>query len=389
MKVVVDVKFPFYLVLMLLWVSACQQTEKQAESVQENEIRKLPVTSLLPKDIMLHHEYVADIQAIQNVEIRARIEGYLEKVYVDEGEYVKKGQPLFRINDEEYKSRLAKTKANLETAIAEAKAKELEVDRVKLLSDKKVISTTELEVAKARLKAARARVDEARSAFSNARIELSYTYIKAPFDGIIDRIPLKVGSLISEGTLLTTVSDNSSFYTYFNVSEKEYLQYVKTRLGNDEIDHDEVELILADGSKYPYKGKIQTMEGEFEEGTGSIAFRAHFPNPDKVVKHNSSGKIRLTNLVEDALFIPQKSVFSIQDKNFVYVVDEDNKVKMKSFDPKTRFSYFYLIEGGLEPGESIVYEGVQNIRDGITIEPLKVHMDSLVTRAPDLGATFY
>ncbi|MFP4292451.1 MAG: efflux RND transporter periplasmic adaptor subunit [Cyclobacteriaceae bacterium] len=364
-------------------------SEESAENFQETAIRKLPVTSLMPKDIMLHHEYVADIQAIQNVEIRARVKGYLEKIYVDEGQRVKKGQPLFSINDEEYKSRLAKTKANLETAIAEAKAKELEVDRVKLLSDKKVISSTELEVAKAQLNAAHARIDEARSAFSNAQIELSYTYMKAPFDGIVDRIPLKVGSFISEGTLLTTVSDNSSFHTYFNMSEKEYLQYMKTRLGNDEIDHDEVELILADGSKYPYIGKIQTMEGEFEEGTGSIAFRAHFPNPDKIVKHNASGKIRLTNLVEDALFIPQKSVFSIQDKNFVYVVGEDNKVKMKSFDLKTRFSYFYLIDGGLEAGEYIVYEGVQNIRDGITIEPLKVHMDSLVTRAPDLGATFY
>ena len=374
--------------LLSIILSGCGSDRKAVENLENEEARKLPVTSLITKDITLHHEYVADIQAHQNVEIRARIEGYLENIYVDEGQIVKKGQPLFRINDEEFKANLAKAKANLETAIAEAKAKELEVDRLKVLVDKKVISATELEVAKAMLKAAKARIDEARSAHSNAQIKFSYTYVRAPFDGIIDRIPLKIGSLINEGALLTTVSDNESFYAYFNVSESEYLEYVKARRQNPEEDHNEVELILADGSKYPHKGKIETMEGEFEAGTGSIAFRAHFPNPHKVLKHNSSGKIRLTNTIEDALLIPQKAAFSIQDKNFVYVVGKDNRVYMRSFVPKTRFSYFYLIEGGLEPGESIVYEGIQNIRNGVAIEPVTVAMDSLIATVPGQTSVF-
>ena len=386
MKVVDGLKVLVFSIVL----TGCGSNQKAAEGLPtaEKEVKKLPVTSLITKNITLHHEYVADIQAFQNVEIRARIQGYLENIYVDEGQVVKKGQPLFRINDEEFEAGLARAKANLETAIAEAKAKELEVNRLKLLVEKKVISATELEVARARLKAAHARIDEARSAHSNAEIKLAYTYIRAPFDGIIDRIPLKIGSLVSEGTLLTTVSDNKSFYAYFNVSENEYLEYVKARMQNKEIEHDEVELILADGSRYPYKGIIETMEGEFEEGTGSIAFRAHFPNPNQVLKHNSSGKIRLTNTIEDALVIPQKAAFSIQDKNFVYVVDQDNRVYMRSFVPKTRFSYFYLIDGGLAPGESIVYEGVQNIRNGAIIDPVAVAMDSLITLAPNQATTF-
>ena len=384
MKVVVG----FKLLLFSIMLSGCGSNQKVAQKIEKEEVQKLPVTHLVTKDITLHHEYVAEIQAVQNVEIRARIQGYLEAIYVDEGQEVKKGQPLFRINDEEFEAELAKTRANRETAIAEAKAKELEVNRLKLLVEKKVISATELEVAKARQKAALARIDEARSAHSNAQIKLSYTYIRAPFDGVIDRIPLKIGSLISEGTLLTTVSDNKSFYAYFNVSESEYLEYVKARMQNQEIEHDKVELILADGTKFPYKGKIETMDGEFEEGTGSIAFRAHFPNPNKVLKHNSTGKIRLENTVEDALVIPQKAAFAIQDKNFVYVVDKENRVYMRSFVPKTRFSYFYLIEGGLEPGESIVYEGVQNIRNGVTIDPVAVAMDSLITLAPNQETIF-
>lgn len=358
-------------------MSGCKVNDESRENSFNGTIRKLPVTSLVTKDIVLHREYVTDIQAVQNVEIRARVKGYLEDIYVDEGQTVKKGQPLFRINDEEYKAELAKAKANLETAIAEAKATELEVDRVKVLVDKGVISKSEWEVAKARLKAAKAKIDEAKSAHSNAKLELSYTYIRAPFTGIIDRIPLKVGSLISEGTLLTTVSDNSSFYAYFNVSEKEYLEYVKTRMKDTSVRHDEVDLLLADGSKYLHMGKIETMEGEFESGTGSIAFRAHFPNPKKLIKHGSTGKIRLTNHIEDALVVPQKAAIAIQDKNFVYVLGKDNKVVMRSFRAKTRFSYFYLVEEGLQPGESIVYEGLQSIKNGSVIEPVMISMDSL------------
>ncbi|WPP49464.1 efflux RND transporter periplasmic adaptor subunit [Catalinimonas niigatensis] len=334
------------------------------------------------KDTTLHYSYVADVQAVQNVELRARVQGFLEKVYVDEGQEVKKGQLLFKINDEEYKAELAKAKANLKSAIAEAKAAELEVDRLRVLVDKNVISRTELDVSLAKLDAVNAKIEEATSAETNAAMRLSYTSIRAPFDGIIDRIPLRTGSLIDHGTLLTTASDVSSVYVYFNVSEGEYLEYVKNQLLNPTEKNEVVTLTLADGSRYPHKGNIETMEGEFKASTGSIAFRAHFPNPDKILKHGATGKISLSNTINDALMIPQKAVFEIQDKNFVFVVDSNNQISMRSFVPKIRFSHYYIVESGLQPGDRIVYEGIQDISDGMYITPQPIVMDSLIAINP-------
>ena len=351
-------------------------TEK-ATVVTKKEVQNLPVTQVLMRDTTLHREYVADIQAIQNVELRARVPGFLERMYVDEGQEVKRGQLLFKINDEEYKAELAKAKANMQNTIAEAKAVELEVDRLRVLVDKNVISKTELDVAQARLEAVKARIAEARSAETNATMRVSYTSIRAPFDGIIDRIPLKTGSLIEHGTLLTTASDISNVFAYFYVSESEYLQYMKMR-GNAEANSDEVHLVLADGSPYPHTGMIETMEGEFKASTGSIAFRARFPNPGKILKHRATGRITLSNTIENAIIVPQKSVFEIQDKNYVFLVDSTNQVKMKNFIPKTRFSHYYIVESGLEPGDRIVFEGIQNLQEGMKIEPQHVGLDSII-----------
>ncbi len=353
------------------WFTACQPQKEG--TVKSSKMQTLPVTSIIMKDTVLAHEYVADIQAVQNVELRARVAGFLDRIYVDEGQDVRKGQILFKINDEEYKAELAKARANLQNAIAEAKAVELEVDRLRVLVEKKVVSDTELDVAMAKLEAAKARINEAESAQSNASMRLSYTSIRAPFDGIIDRIPLKRGSLIDNGTLLTTASDISEIFVYFYVSEAEYLHYVKNK---DQQDSNEVQLILADGSDYPYPGSIETMEGEFKASTGSIAFRARFPNPDQLLKHRATGRIRLYNRIENAVIVPQKSVFEIQDKNYVYILDANNQVKLKNFIPMTRFSHYYIVESGLEPGDRIVYEGIQNLQDGMTIDPRPVDMDT-------------
>lgn len=372
----------FYVKVALLTVLSAGCTEKEQKVDEAQEVQMLPVTEIMMKDTILHHSYIADIQAIQNVEIRARVQGFLEKVYVDEGQEVKKGQLLFKINDEEYKAELAAAKAKLKSAIAEAKAVELEVDRLRVLVEKNVISKTELDVALARLDAVNARIGAARSAESNAAVRLSYTSIRAPFDGIIDRIPLKAGSLIDHGTLLTTASDISAVYVYFNVSEGEYLEYVKAKINNAAKKNDVVRLILADGTAYPYKGTIETMEGEFKASTGSIAFRAQFPNPNKLLKHGATGKINLSNTLHNALMVPQKAVFEIQDKNYVFVVDANNQVSMRSFIPKTRFSYYYIVESGLKPGDRIVFEGIQNIRDGMHITPRPIAVDTLIALKP-------
>jgi membrane fusion protein (multidrug efflux system) len=358
-------------------IAACESKKRAAET-EVAPPKVLPVTNVLMKDTNLFREYVADIQAVQNVELRARVQGFLERIYVDEGQVVKKGQVLFKINDEEYRAELAKANANLESSIAEAKASELEVDRLKVMVEKKVISETELSVAEAKLKAVNARIEQSRWAKSNAELKLSYTSIRAPFNGIIDRIPFKVGSLIDHGTLLTTVSDISEVFVYFNVSEGEYLEYVKSTVKESNGRNSLVSLMLADGTLYAHDGSVETMGGEFQASTGSISFRARFPNPNSILKHGASGKIRLSNTVTDAIMIPQKAVFEIQDKNFVFVVDSTNQVRMRNFVPKTRFSHYYIVESGLKSGEKIVYEGIQEIRDGMRIIPKQVRMDSLM-----------
>jgi membrane fusion protein, multidrug efflux system len=355
------------LIVISLILASCGGTEKQNSPTKGN-LREVPVIKVVAKDTVLHRQYVADIKAIQNVELRARVQGFLEEIHVDEGQYVNKGQLLFKTNDEEYRADLAKAKANLQSAKAEAKVMEFEMERLKVLVDKNVISESELELTKAKYEAVLAKIEEAKSAETNATVRLSYSEIRAPFSGIIDRIPQRTGSLIDHGTLLTSISDVSAVHVYFNVSEREYLEYMQSAL--EETTHNDViQLTLANGVPYPYEGMIETMEGEFNANTGSIAFRAKFPNPNSLLKHGATGRVILTNAIRNAIIIPQKTVFEIQDRSFVYVVDENNEVHMKSIIPKARFSHYYIVESGLTEGERIVYEGLQNVKDGMSIVP--------------------
>ncbi|MBN8576429.1 MAG: efflux RND transporter periplasmic adaptor subunit [Cytophagales bacterium] len=339
---------------------------------------EFPVTAVFSKDTVIYQQYVSDIQAVRNVEIRARVQGYLEQIHIDEGAQVKKGQLLFTINDQEYVAAVNQAKAALNSAEAEAAALALEVERVKILVDKNVVSETELRLAKARHDAARAHIEEERSAYSNASIRLSHTIVRSPFDGVIDRIPFKIGSLINEGSLLTTVSDTHDMFAYFKVSEQEYL---KLKQSKTNLNNEEVELLLADDSYHSYSGKIETMEGEFDATTGTIAIRARFPNPQNLLKHGSSGKVRMGTELKNAILVPQKSTFEIQDRTFVYLLNTERKVFLKSFVPLMRFAHFYIVESGLKPGDEIIYEGIQNVREGMLIKPLMVKPDSALSVA--------
>ncbi|GAB4020540.1 efflux RND transporter periplasmic adaptor subunit [Spirosoma koreense] len=356
-------------------------TTKDAErSTDPPEKLTIPVVQLTRQPTTLQRDYVTTLEAVRNVEIRARVSGFLEKIYVDEGQSVHQGQLLFSLNAAEYRVGLDKARAALRSAQAGAKTAEVEVDRVKLLVDKKIVSPSELELAKAKLDAARAQIDEAQSAQATAALRLAHASIRAPFDGVINRIPFKIGSLIEEGALLTEVSDLHEVFAYFDVSEKEYLGFLKRHRNLVGKGGQEVEMMLADESPYPQKGRIETMESVFEEESGTIAFRARFPNPQKVLKHGSSGKIRLPNVVSDALLVPQKAVFEVQDKNYVYVVDAANKVKSRSFVPQARVGLNYIVRSGLQPGERVVYEGIQNVHDGDQIIPEVISVDSVATQ---------
>lgn len=360
--------------LGLVYITGCTAKGNTKEKQKDLE---LPVLQLGYKDTLLHRSYVATINACQNVELRAKVDGFLEQVLVDEGQLVKKGQALFRLNDAEFKVAVTEANALLASAQAEVKAAEVETSRVKTLVGKNVLSASEMDLAKARLAVAEARVAEAQAQVEKATIRYSYTMIRAPFDGIIDRLPNKRGSLIAEGTLLTTVSDIHDMHAYFNVSENEYLHYIKAGQTGNRIGQS-VDLMLADGTTYKHAGKIETMESEFEPETGSIAFRASFPNPGKILKHGASGKVMLTSVVPKALMIPSRSVFEIQDKNYVFVVEKDNTVKMKNFIPETRVEDFILVRTGLSAEDRIIYEGVQNIREGNKVVPRPVSMEAVM-----------
>ena len=216
---------------------------------------------------------------------------------------------------------------------------------------------------------ARLQVQQAKSRLQRAETNFSYTTITAPFEGYVDRIPFKVGSLVTPSSLLTSLTDVSDMFAYFKINEKEYLEYKRTQLsGIDQPEYNNLELILSDQSTYRYKGKVETVEGDFERGTGSIAFRARFANPERLLRHGVSGKIRMLTKMENVVLVPQQSTFEIQDFTYVYTVAEAGKVSVRSFEPLARHGSYYVTQD-LPDQTVIVYEGVQMITDGMTINP--------------------
>jgi len=358
-----------------LLLAGCGKGEAEATKEAEAAPPQVPVVVLRTTDQRLYHEHVADIQAERNVEVRAKVRGFLEHIYVDEGKFVKKGQPLFRIQPSEYQNQLARAEAAETGAEAEVASAKVQLDRVQLLVSKNIIAKTEIALAMANLRTAQSHVAEARARQSTAHLNLDYTMVRAPFDGIINRIPLKVGSLIEETTLLTTVSDLDQVFAYFEVPENQYLEWMRLRQDHPEQSNsDTVALVLADNSRYPYPGYIETSEGEIDENTGSIAFRARFDNPQHLLKHGATGRVRLTNVVSDALLVPQKAVFEIQDKSYVYVLDSNNIAHTRSFVPGTRTGDDYVVKSGLKRGDHVVYEGTQEVKDGQKVVPRKAEI---------------
>lgn len=326
-------------------------------------------------------EYVADIHSLQNVELRARVKGYIEKIHVDEGQSVKAGQLLFHISSQEYKQEVMKAKAMLTSAIADAKVAEVDLNNVKILVNKNVVSKSELEMAQAKLDAFLAKIEEAKAHEANALLQLSFTEVRAPFSGVINRIINKAGSLIDEGTLLTTLSDNHEVFAYFNVSETDYLDLVEQ--GKEDKRYG-VELIMANHRPHPYKGVIETVEGEVDKSTGNIAFRARFKNPELVLKNGSTGKIKLNHEIKNALLIPQKSTFEIQDNLYVYTIDDNHTVQLRSIQPSLRIPHLYVIEAGLSTKDKILYEGIQRVKEGEQIKPNMLPMKNILAELAKL-----
>ncbi len=364
----------FYLSFIIL--TALFSCNSSASKNNKEAVPEIMVTKVAIRDTIVNTAYVANLQAIQNTEIRSRVHGFLEKILIDEGRPVSKGQALFQLSTGELVINESKAIASLDLAVAEARAASLEVERVGVLVEKKVITKTELELAKAKLKAAEAKISEANATLSEARLKRTYSTIRSPFTGVVNRLPLKTGSLIEEGTMLTSVADIQSIFAYFSVSENEYLRFNKTKnAGGNNLDS--VTLVLSDGSNYKYAGAIETTSGEIDPSTGSLTFRARFPNPQGLLKHGATGKVMMAADVNNTLIIPQKSVFEIQDRNYVFIVDKNNFIRQQAFEPVSRLGQYYLVKSGLKEGDLIVFEGIQNLREGNKINPKLVSPQSL------------
>lgn len=357
----------YFPILAAVTIAGCNSQSKTPSAT--DQARTVPIATVSVLDTIIFKEYIADIQAVKNVEVRSRLSGFLEKIYVEEGSAVKAGQILFKINDEEYKADLSKAEAVLNNAIADAKTVDLEQERTKVLVQSNIVSKTELDLGAAKLKAAESRVAEARSGLRYAKSRLSHTLIKSPFTGRIDRMPLKAGSLLEEGSLLTTVSDLSAVNVYFSISEKEYLNIASDSAYSKNNFKKRVKLTLANGTVYPFEGTARFAESEFASQTGSLSLKANFPNAEGLLKHGASGKISVPVETGEILAVHQKSVFEIQDRTYVYVLNENNTIKMTPFDAGQRIGHYYMVNSGLKKSDKIVFEGTQSLRDGLTVKP--------------------
>jgi RND family efflux transporter MFP subunit len=363
------------LLLYTIFIAACSSKTNK----EENKTEKFQVTNPVLLDTTYAKEYVAEIQSVQNVEIRARVKGFIEKIYVDEGKPVSAGQVLFTLSSREFREDLLKANAQLKSAVAELKFAEVEIKNSQLLADNNIIGKSELEMLKAKKEAIQAKIEEAKSNISVANLNLSFTEVRAPFSGVLNRIPNKTGSLVEEGTLLTTISNNKEMFAYFNVSESEYLEFLKQKEANNQT---KISLVLANGEPFSQTGIIETTDNEIDRSSGNLSFRARFANPQQILKHGSTAKLLMNVNLRNSLVVPQKSTFEVQDKLNVFVVDANNVVHTKSFTPKLRLPHLYVVENGLTAEDRILYEGIQLVKDGDKITPDAKPLDLLMA---DLG----
>lgn len=330
----------------LLLNASCNSKHEEKE-----EETHFLVTSPLKKDTMVVRNYVCQIHAIQHIEVRALEKGYLENIYVDEGQSVKKGQMMFKIMPLIYN-------AELQKAQAEASFAEIEYQNTKQLSEKNVVSPNELALAKAKF-------DKAKAEVSLAQTHLQFTEIKAPFDGIMDHFQVRLGSLINEGDLMTTLSDNSEMWVYFNVPEAEYLNY-KTHATEENLL--KVNLLMANNQEFDYPGEVKTIEADFNNETGNIAFRATFPNPKGLLRHGETGNIEMGIPLKNAIIIPQKATYEILEKKYVFVVDKNNVVHSREINIASEMPDLYILKDGVNENERIMLEGIRKVKDGDKIE---------------------
>lgn len=336
----------FMLLLLAFHTSACKQ-----EHETKQEQTTFVVSNPIAKDTILQHEYVCQVRSFQHIELRTLEKGYLQDIYVDEGQLARKGHLLFKIMPMVYQAEAQKAQAELTFA-------EIEYQNTKALADSNIVSKNELALAQARLQ-------KVKSEYDLAKVHLGFTEIRAPFDGIVGRFnDVRKGSLLDEGELLTTLSDNSKLWVYFNVPESEYITYAKQAQSGRPV---KVQLLMANNELFDVEGVIETIEGDFNNETGNIAFRATFSNPKGLLRHGQTGKVLLPVPVKNAILVPQSATYEILDKKYVYVVDENNKVNAREITVEHEMPHVYAVSAGLTPSDKILVEGIRKVKNGDVI----------------------
>lgn len=358
-----------YLTLCLALVGCGNKTQIPQAS-NEYAVREIKTT-----ECNLSTSYPATIKGIQDIEIRPKVSGFITKVHVDEGDFVRRGQVLFSIDRVQYEAAVKSAEAAVRVARTTVSTQKLTVKNKKMLHEKKIISDYDMEMAENQLASAEAQLASARAQLIDARNNLSFCSVTSPSDGVVGTIPYRVGSLVSSTTAeaLTTVSNISKMYVYFSMTEKQLLEYTK---GTDGVKGalaaiPAVSLQLADGSTYNQTGKVTNVSGVIDIATGSVSMRATFDNPQKILRSGGSGSVVFPIHMDNAILVPQKATYEIQDKHFVYVVGKDNKVKNTEITvlPQNDGTNF-VVTGGLKAGERIVVEGVNTLSDGMAIKPI-------------------
>lgn len=373
-------------ICILLICTACKNAGKSRN--QKIEPKDYPVLTLLPRPTTTYNDFPATIQGQQVIEIRPKVDGYTEQIYVNEGATVTKGQLLFKISNPQYEQDVITARAAIKSAIADVNAAKMDVEKVRPLVEKDIVSKYELQSAQYTLQSKEAAYAQTQATLANAETNLGYTVLRSPASGVIGMIPYKIGALVSSTTAnpLTTLSNTGNVYAYFALNEKQLLSFSNRVQGNtlqEKLNHlPAVSLLLADGSEYPQKGRLETASGQITTETGAVSFKAIFPNPLGIIRSGASAVVRISRNLDTALMVPQSSSYELQDKRFVYKVIPGNKVLSVSvLSTPSSDGRFLIIQSGLQKGDRVLLNGF-NLKDSTVILPRPVNTDSLYKVSP-------
>lgn len=367
--------------LVILGTSAVGCSDKA--SAPQASVPALDVVETVTKDVVGYNLFPATIQGKINNDVRAKIQGYVQEVYVHEGQVVNKGQALFRLEANTLAETASAAKSGIAVAQANVHASQVEVDKLIPLVEKGIIGSVQLETAKANLASAKSMLAQAQANYGTANANVNYAVVHAPISGIVGQLPLKKGSLVgpSDPTPLTTVADISSVYAYFSMNEKEYFRFLNSTKGKtltEKIQNlPEVQLQLADGSIYSEKGKIETVSGQIDVVTGTVQFRAAFPNPNKLLSNGNSGIVLVPKEYNNVLVVPEVASFEQQGKVNVFKVVNDTVISTM-VDVTDRVNNMLIVNSGVKKGDVIVVSGIGSLRNKSAIQPRKANFDSIV-----------